>query len=90
MSEGKETALDILFYEIKISKSFMPDHLFKWLEIVYGKAKEIEKNQIKDSYDKGHGAGISDYHDIEWGFEQESLSAEQYYNETYGEAEPKR
>jgi hypothetical protein len=47
MSEAKQTALDILFYEIKISKSFMPDHLFKWLESVYSKAKEIDNKHTE-------------------------------------------
>jgi hypothetical protein len=47
MSEAKQTSLDILFDEIKISKSFMPDHLFKWLESVYSKSKEIEKMDNK-------------------------------------------
>ncbi len=47
MSEAKETALEILFYEIKISKSFIPDHLFKWLESVYNKAKEIDNKNME-------------------------------------------
>jgi len=48
--EKKRTALDILFQEIKESSSFMPDNLFDYLEMVYNKAKEIEKEQIKHAY----------------------------------------
>jgi hypothetical protein len=44
--EKKRTALDILFQEIKESSSFMPDNLFDYLEMVYNKAKEIEKEQL--------------------------------------------
>jgi hypothetical protein len=48
--EKKQTALDILFQEIKESKSFLPDNLFDYLEMVYNKTKEMEKEQIKHAY----------------------------------------
>lgn len=44
--ENKLTAVDILFIEIKDSKAFLPDNLFKYLESVYDKAKSMEKEQM--------------------------------------------
>ena len=44
--ENKQTALDILFQEIKESTAVMPNALFKYFEMVYDKAKQIEKEQI--------------------------------------------
>tara|TARA_R110000868_G_scaffold106086_1_gene291092 strand:- start:262 stop:528 length:267 start_codon:yes stop_codon:yes gene_type:complete len=75
----KETALDILFDEIKRGKVFMmlPDPMFAWLEIVYNKAKEIEKNQIKDAYKNG---ALTEFLKI-----SELKDSEQYYNETYNQ-----
>jgi hypothetical protein len=76
--EKKRTALDILFQEIKESKSFLPDNLFGYLEMVYNKAKEIEKEQIKDAWLCGqtNGATICTPDAYE--------PKEKYYNETYG------
>ena len=73
----KETALDILFDEIKRGKVFMmlPDPMFAWLEIVYNKAKEIEKNQIKDAFDAGTYVGTYAV----------DKDGEEYYNETYNQ-----
>jgi hypothetical protein len=44
--ETKQTAVDILFNEIRDSKAFLPDNLFSYLEDVYKKSKQIEKEQI--------------------------------------------
>ena len=68
--EKKKTALDILFQEIKESKSFLPDNLFEYLEMVYNKTKEIEKEQIKKAYQGNWSEILSD-------------ESEEYYNETY-------
>jgi hypothetical protein len=67
---NKRTALDILFQEIKESKSFLPDNLFDYLEMVYNKTKEIEKEQIKKAYQGNWSEILSD-------------ESEEYYNETY-------
>jgi hypothetical protein len=67
---NKRTALDILFQEIKESKSFLPDNLFDYLEMVYNKTKEIEKEQIKKAYQGNWPEILSD-------------ESEEYYNETY-------
>jgi len=68
--EKKQTAVDILFQEIKESSSFMPDNLFDYLEMVYNKTKEIEKEQIKKAYQGNYPEILSD-------------ESEEYYNETY-------
>jgi hypothetical protein len=44
--ENKQTAVDILFQEIKESKSFLPDNLFAYLEDVYNKAKSLDENEL--------------------------------------------
>lgn len=44
--ENKQTAVDILFQEIKESKSFLPDNLFAYLEDVYNKAKALDENEL--------------------------------------------
>ena len=43
---NKQTAVDILFQEIKESKSFLPDNLFAYLEDVYNKAKSLDENEL--------------------------------------------
>lgn len=48
------------------------------------KRMEVEKEQIIKSYNKGREAGVGDYIDIEWGRNATELTAEQYYNETFG------
>jgi hypothetical protein len=55
--ENKQTALDILFEEIKESTAVMPNALFKYFEMVYDKAKQIEKEQMAEKYDEGHADG---------------------------------
>jgi hypothetical protein len=75
---NKPTALDILFQEIKESKSFLPDNLFDYLEMVYNKTKEIEKEQIKDDY---LASTIQFANDARMDYPK---LPEQYYNETYG------
>ena len=75
--ENKQTALDILFEEIKESTAVMPNALFKYFEMVYDKAKQIEKEQIKDAYEEGEDNIDSD------GCQIDKKDSEQYYNETY-------
>jgi hypothetical protein len=71
--ETKQTAVDILFNEIRDSKAFLPDNLFNYLEDVYKKSKQMEKEQIMDSYEYGNC-------DWEFGI---YIKGEQYYNKTY-------
>jgi hypothetical protein len=67
--EKKQTALDILFQEIKESKAIMPNALFGYFEIVYNKVKAIEKQQIMDAYMDSYG---------------NTTEPEDYYNQMYG------
>jgi hypothetical protein len=73
--EKKKTALDILFQEIKESKSFLPDNLFDYLEMVYNKAKQMEKEQKRDSFNESRLTNPM------IGFKHNNF--EQYYNETF-------
>ena len=70
--ENKQTAVDILFNEIRDSKAFLPDNLFNYLEDVYKKSKQIEKEQIKEAFKYGEMPVLFI-----------NFNAEQYYNETY-------
>jgi hypothetical protein len=67
--ENKQTAVDILFQEIKESKAIMPNALFGYFEIVYNKVKAIEKQQIMDAYMDSYG---------------NTTEPEDYYNQMYG------
>ena len=83
--ENKRTALDILFQEIKESKSFLPDNLFDYLEMVYNKTKEIEKEQIKDARDSyiNQILKVNDDLLIYGEAQYKEMTSEEYYNETY-------
>ena len=52
--ETKQTAVDILFNEIRDSKAFLPDNLFNYLEDVYKKSKQMEKEQMINAYKSGY------------------------------------
>lgn len=56
--ENKQTALDIMFNEIKDSKAFLPNNLFKYLESVYGKTKQMEADQIHETKQYWFGRGV--------------------------------
>jgi hypothetical protein len=64
--EKKQTAVDLLEQQLKERYSLMNS------EPLFEHAKQMEKEQITDSYIEGHSI---------YG---ESTNAEQYYNETYG------
>ena len=67
--------LESIFYSQSKSVGFD-----KWVIIesemdrIIDKAKEMEKEQIKNAHDEGYGSGYMD----------DLKSPEQYYNETYG------
>ena len=73
--ENKQTAVDILFNEIRDSKAFLPDNLFNYLEDVYKKSKQIEKEQKENAFNESRMTNPI------IGFKHNNL--EQYYNETY-------
>jgi hypothetical protein len=73
--ENKQTAVDILFNEIRDSKAFLPDNLFNYLEDVYKKSKQIEKEQKENAFNESRMTNPI------IGFKHNNF--EQYYNETY-------
>jgi hypothetical protein len=73
--ENKQTAVDILFNEIRDSKAFLPDNLFNYLEDVYKKSKQIEKEQKENAFNESRMTNPI------IGFKHNNF--EQYHNETY-------
>lgn len=69
----KKTAVDFLIKEIKNDQFLKSKNAKEWNEI-FDKAKEMEKEQIKDAY---NDAAI----DATYG--EKFKNFEQYYNETY-------
>lgn len=74
----------IKWLEERIKEMFLPlsqeESILKDIE----QAKELHKQDIVEAYNKGREAGVGDYIDIEWGRNGTELTAEQYYNETFG------
>jgi hypothetical protein len=85
--ETKQTAVDILFNEIKDSKAFLPYHLFNYLEDVYRKSKQIEKEQIIDARASGFISSAEGWNGevpcMKWTEVIRETKCEEYYNETY-------
>jgi len=77
--ENKQTALDILFQEIKESTAVMPNALFKYFEMVYDKTKEIEKKQAIDLIKNTAMYAAASQHDEEIG----TMTHEDIYNNYY-------
>jgi len=73
--ENKQTAVDWLWDKIMNSQQYS-DKWYEYLE----QAKQMEKEQIMDAWDKGDYC--IDLPDGSW--KQKYESGEQYYNETYG------
>lgn len=76
-NSNKQTSVEWL-----VSK--LPQRMLNYLKEEIEQAKTMEKQQIIEAYNKGVKAGIGDYIDTEWGRDTNELTAEQYYNETYG------
>ena len=76
---SKQTALDILFEEIKESTAVMPNALFTYFKMVYDKSKEIEKKQMIE-----FAMHLHKVDDSKTGTDILMDEAEQYYNKTYG------
>jgi hypothetical protein len=77
--EIKQTALDILFEEIKESTAVMPNALFTYFKMVYDKAKEIEKKQAIDLIKNTAMYAAASQHDEEIG----TMTHEDIYNNYY-------
>jgi len=78
MDTKKQTAVEWLFKKLWDT----PKDKLEWYAIL-AQAKEIEKEQIVEAYDKGVKAGIGDYINTEWGRDSNELTAEKYYTQTY-------
>ena len=79
----KQTAVEWLV-EVLVPSSTLP---IKTINEFISKAKEMEKEQIEISYQDGRYAQISDINDTECGRKIDSLSATEYYNETFNKKE---
>jgi hypothetical protein len=73
----KQTAVELLEQQLKERYSLMNS------EPLFEQAKQMEKDQIEDAYQKGRFSGQTN-----WGYGND-VTAEQYYNETYGETKTK-
>lgn len=47
-------------------------------------AKQMEKKQMEESFAEGYKSGITDYMDIQNGYDGRAIDFPQYYNEKYG------
>jgi hypothetical protein len=79
MSNNKQqTSVDSIIEFMKNNQYFIGDDLYEFLK----QAKEMEKEQIIDSFDEGKSDGYKTAR--EWDEMILWSSAEQYYNETFG------
>ena len=77
---SKQTAVEWLEEQIKdIFYVAEASEMTKKFKSVYEQAYQMEKEQIEDTYQKGRFSGQTN-----WGYGND-VTAEQYYNETYGE-----
>jgi hypothetical protein len=76
--ETKQTAVDIILHEMSEIIGIISPNAFDViiLKELYKKAKQMEKEQIKKSY--------NDCHNLSHIY---GLDSEKYYNETYGKAQ---
>lgn len=78
---SKPTAVQWLIKELKdlsFTSTFAEVYYTYNLEKLCEQAKQMEKEQIQDAYQKGRFNGQTN-----WGYGND-ITAEQYYNETFG------
>jgi hypothetical protein len=75
----KQTAIDWLVEQVKSKENQKSFSILQWLKIIE-KAKEMEKEQIEDAWDKRCSYGV-----VSQTWHIETKNGEQYYNETYGD-----
>jgi len=79
--EKKQTAVGWLEEQIKdIFYVAEASEMTKKFKSVYEQAKQIEKEQIENAWDKRCSYGV-----VSQTWRVETTNGEQYYNETYGE-----
>ena len=74
--ENKQTAVEWLAKEIW-KRGPIGEDTPTWLKELYEQAKQMEKEQIKDAWDKRGSIIVPRY------FLEENINGEQYYNEKY-------
>jgi hypothetical protein len=82
MEQIKQTAVEWLVEELNQKIDFIPMDKWDMIRNIVQQAKEMEKEQIINSFDEGKSDGYKTAR--EWDEMIIWLSAEQYYNETYG------
>jgi hypothetical protein len=73
----KQTAVELLEQQLKERYSLMNS------EPLFEQAKQMEKEQVEDAYQKGRFSGQTN-----WGYGND-VTAEQFYKETYEETKTK-
>lgn len=87
--EKQKTAVDWLIEQMRLRKEQGLTISFYDLEMFADKAKQMEKEQIREAYSDGKSHGEDIASKFEWGVRVKEINSEQYYNETYGKDENK-
>ena len=85
MSNNKQTAVEWLVEQIEektkngtfCTIDYMRKHCFE-------QAKEMDMQQKREFFEQGHKSGITDYIDIQNGYDGRAIGFEKYYKEKYG------
>jgi len=80
MKDKKQTAVDWLYNELTTKSGVSKEEWAKMILTAFSKAKEMEKNQILDSYDIGFADG---WDDVRYDDEHAYLDSQDYYEKTY-------
>jgi hypothetical protein len=83
MKDKKQTAVDWLYNELTTKSGVSKEEWAKMILTAFSKAKEIEKEQIGDSYDIGFADG---WDDVKYDDESSYLDSQDYYEKTYGDS----
>lgn len=77
--EQKQTAVEWLSEQLWKT----PQYETEWQKIIE-QAKEMDVQQKREFFEQGHKSGITDYIDIQNGYDGRAIGFEKYYNEEYG------
>ena len=95
----KQTAVQLVIEQLHKHKRILKDHFEegKWNDdrcseidnciLICESKLPMEREQIEKDYNSGFRAGVSDYIDVGCGIDSKELTAEQYYEQTYGKDE---
>ena len=84
--EQKQTAVEWLEEQLISSLGIeLTKHQKRLFNDVFIKqAKEMDMQQKREFFEQGHKSGITDYIDIQNGYDGRAIGFEKYYNEEYG------